>query len=1105
MTSLPHHVVFRILFTLVATGCLNASVLLAQEAAVRWWEPYTDASGPEVLGLWKFDGDAASFTSDSSSHKHAATLRGAKQSSDGRFDGCLETSAGYPVEDKSHSLHVTKSPVLSPSGAFTVEMWLRAKEGEEFPAKYAAVLLDMKYVPDNHTGFMFSLSPGRATGTRLLHLEIGGGQDSTHWYSLPFPMEAGVWRHVAFTYDGIGTAEFFVDGSTVGRSTNVTAGPMAAAIRPLSIGDRIGSLYRGFPGFIDEVRITSGVREFQPVGFVPESERFVFQRMSENAFLTAQLTNRTGESLSGAIVTALLPDGSTQRLNVPELGDGASHQLKLKIDTALKPGEYFVELSATVPNWGGTDAGYQSTSRIPVVIVKRPLPDRMPVVMWGVGGTDGVIKEIPRLKHIGFTHCLGLRSEFQRIWDGGADALPDSAEDIREGRNMLNAALENDLQIVASLSPGRWLRTAAVGKSFRRIDRNGDNYDRQDISGLFPAVQGFAFNSGAAMGRAYGDHPAFSSALLHTEVRGETQVSFLPIEIEAYRKATGKEIPAEVTIKNGVQWQKLADFPKNRVIADDHPILQYLTWFWKTGDGWNELNTQLHEGLKQHTHDGFWSFYDPAVRAPSIGGSGGRANVLSHWTYSYPDPIRIGLCTDELFELARANGHDQDVMKMTQLIWYRSQTAPKKKATDVAASPWVDQDPDADYISIAPMHLREAFWWKLSRPITGIMYHGWQSLVETESPGAYRYTNPNTQHELQRLIHDVVQPLGPTLMQVPDPPSDVVFLESFTSQMFARRGTYGWNRSWAGDMYHILMYAQLQPRVLYEESLLSGGLGGAKVLVMADCDVLTESVVRSIQEFQSNGGLVVGDGEVCPAIKPDLVIPRFARTKQADKDRIALQDAAKRLRTWLDPQYSRAVDSSNPDVVTRRRVFGSTDYVFAVNDHREFGTYVGGYGMVMEDGLPSETTLHIDRKSGYVYDLVAGREIDTDRVDGSIDVPMQLGPCQGRVLMVTQRPIRELTVAAPKESAPSQSITIDVAVTDGSQPVNAVVPVEVEIISPEGRRAEFSGHYAAKAGELTIRFDFAANDRLGVWEVQAKELASGKSATAYVRLTESSK
>ena len=48
----------------------------------------------------------------------------------------------------------------------------------------------------------------------------------------------------------------------------------------------------------------------------------------------------------------------------------------------------------------------------------------------------------------------------------------------------------------------------------------------------------------------------------------------------------------------------------------------------------------------------------PAVRCPSKWGSGGNVDFLSQWTYSYPDPVRIGLCTDELFEMARAGGHD---------------------------------------------------------------------------------------------------------------------------------------------------------------------------------------------------------------------------------------------------------------------------------------------------------------------------------------------------------------------------------------------------------------------------------------------------------------
>lgn len=104
----------------------------------------------------------------------------------------------------------------------------------------------------------------------------------------------------------------------------------------------------------------------------------------------------------------------------------------------------------------------------------------------------------------------------------------------------------------------------------------------------------------------------------------------------------------------------------------------------------------------------------------SVYGSGGECDVISQWTYSYPDPIRIGLATDELLAMAAGAKHDQEVMKMTQIIWYRSQTAPPPKS-DKDAVPYKarreKEIPDAQFITIAPMHLREAFWTKIARPI----------------------------------------------------------------------------------------------------------------------------------------------------------------------------------------------------------------------------------------------------------------------------------------------------------------------------------------------------------------------------------------------------
>ncbi|MDF1859013.1 MAG: LamG domain-containing protein [Verrucomicrobiales bacterium] len=1076
--------------------------------ATLWWQPYTDSesNGSTVLGFWQFN-NPEKPGADSSSHGNHGKQRGPAGSPEGKFGSGLESFAGWPVEDSSHGLLIPRSPGLSPSGAFTLEMWIRPKDDESFPPNMAPVLADSKYTPDNHTGFMWSLLKESKTGQRVMKLDLGLGAYSDTWYSWPVRLSPEEWHHIAFTYDAQGTVAFFHNGSESGSIEKPGNGPIAAAVRDLCLADRIGSFYRGFPGSIDEVRLSQGIREFRPLKLQTRSSRPAFRRYAENSAIKASLLNLSPQALENISVSVRYSGqrSSPEPETIAVFAPGESLPLDLPVDTALRPGEYQVEVTVTVPGWGdSSESTHEFSSRIPFVITPRPLPHRMPVIMWGLGGTGGVLKEIDRLKDLGFTHCLGLRTDYGAVWEDGSKALPASQEDIRAARDMLDRALEKNIGIIATVSPGRYLRSASAGKPFLRIDRNGNHYGREDISGLFPRVQQFCEDTGTVLSRSYGDHPAFAAALLHTEVRGESQVSFHPIEVKAAEEALGHPIPEIVKIKNGVEYGKLPDFPENKVIPDNDPILSYLRWFWTEGDGWNELNTRLHEGLKSETtHDEFWTFYDPAVRVPSIRGSGGAANVLSHWTYSYPDPIRIGLCTDELFEMARANGHNQEVMKMTQLIWYRSQTAPESGTSEGNPSPWVDRDPDAAYITIAPMHLREALWWKLSRPIKGIMYHGWGSLVKTDSPGAYRHTNPNTARELKRLVETVVEPLGPALLQVPDPPSDVAFLESFTSQMFARRGTYGWNRSWAGDLYHVLMYAQMQPQVLYEDRLLEDGLQDVKVLVMGDCDVLTESVIKKVKAFQKSGGLVVGDAELCPAIQPDILIPRYKRTRNAVADKAAIQELAKTLLRGLEGRYTRPLHSENPDVVTRRRRFGTTDYLFAVNDHREAGTYVGNYGMVMENGLPSETHLRLAGRSGHVYDLVEKRKVKAATDDGQLRIPVQLGPCEGRLFMVTERPVEAVQITAPESATPGSSVPIALTVSDAEgTAVDAVIPIDLRIIDPEGVELEGSGYYGAASGKLTVTIDIAPNDRIGLWEIRATERARGLETRTYLRVEE---
>ncbi len=1095
-----------------------AESLAADTAAVGlrqpWEAPYTgdDAKGSNVIALWSFT--AGAELEDASGHKHTLKLHGAQTNPKGRFGGCLESFRGYPVEDKRHAAAAADHPDLSPTGAFSFEMWINAKP--ELNDYAESFLLDKKYV--SHADYQWILGAADRSGKRSMRVVLGFGGDSDHFYSTPFDLAPGQWHHIAFTYDGQGLGSFILDGSPVGSTLRQGRKGIVGGKHLLSIGDRFGSLYHGFPGLIDEVRICKGAMEFRRARLVLNSPRSNFLRLEKAVVLPLAVTNLDRQPLANATLTVRIAGTANTPFRLPRIESGQTHTVDYPLDTTLRPDAYLLHATLAHPSIP------QGTSEVsfPLRIVARRLPHRFPVLMWGGYNPHNAQEEISRLKQIGFTHVLGIGANLQRVRDEG---LPDDAEGVKAAGNMLDQALANDLSIMATLSPGSDLRRQ---EGYQRVDRQGKHYKSEDVCGLFPEAPVLCEKVGTAIGKAYSRYPAFEGALIHTEVRDHAQLCFHEHDRAAYRQATGADIPDEATSKWGVQYGKLKGFPPSRIIPDDDPLYRYFRWYWKQGDGWNALNSAVHRGLKSCGRSNLWTFNDPAVRVASVYGSGGEVDILSHWTYSYPDPIRIALATDDLLAMAGGASQPQAVMKMTQIIWYRTQTAPRPEpasrpasrpaadgppldtlahqpeadaASGVEPALWEIEQPDAPFITIAPMHLREAFWTKIARPIRGIMYHGWQSLVPVEPPAGYRYTNPQTQHELTRLIDTVVKPLGPTLLQVPASRSDVAFLQSFASQMFAGRGSYGWGRGWGADAYHIMLYAHLQPEIVYDETLVARGLDSFRVLVMCDCDVVTQKMAERVRAFQKGGGLVIGDERLAPGLKADILIASCQRSGKADDDKAALIGKAAQLRKDLDARYTRHVDTSNPDILPYRRSQKDADYVFLVNDRREFGTYVGQHGRVMENGLPADAAVSVNRKNGVVYDLVAGRRVPAELRGTRLTFDAHLGPCEGAMLMIVPREIAAVGITAPEKVRRGSGFTCRLEIHDAeAKRVDAIVPLSVGIRDAEGRQAEFSGYYGAAGGAVEIPLHIASNDAPGIWTIEAKELAGGHTTRRYVRV-----
>lgn len=1062
------------------------------QPAQPWQSPYAgaDATGANVIALWHFDEGAPG--KDSSGKGHDLSLRGkdTRYTAEGKFGGGLLVEENVEPGDTRQGAQAKDTDELSPAGAFTVELWF-APDAKAFEQP-TSFLVDKKYInyasdkPNANHDYLFALHKA-AGGQLTLEGQFGFGTATETVSSSPQKIEAGTWHHAALVYDGKGGAAIYLDGAKIGDAQFKDRGAVSNGPIPLIIGDRAGSTGQRFSGRIDEVRISNGAVRFASGKVLLDAQagRRAWLRGERDAKLQLRVFNDTLTPLQNAVVRVQAAGVVNKTFPLPALAPGGSTPIVIPIETTLRPARY--EVSARVENAQKKTVGEAVT--FPLTIVARPLPNQLPVILWAGSNTPEAVKQA------GFTGYLLNLADYSKIWkDGNGEAMQPSAQASQ--RQNLDTLLAMGLAGYATLTPGRYAPMEGFDPSLNRVDRTGKPIDNAD--GLFPRAQQFSYDTGAAVSRSFGDLPAFEGALIHTEIRDHTAPSFHDIDKETYRKQVGGEIPSQVVSSRGVSYKVLPNFPADRVVPDNHPILNYYRWFWKNGDGWNTLHHRVDEGLKDKLaparRKDFITWFDPAVRAPSVWGSGDNLDFINQWTYTYPDPLKIGLAADELFAMAQGQP-GQKVMNMTQIIWYREQTTDKPKPG--TETEWEKKTPEAKFISIAPDHLSEALWLNIARPVQAIAYHGWGSMGDElgYSQGSYVTTNTDTKKRLKRVIQNVVEPLGPTLLQVPDAPTQVAFLESFASQIFANRGTYGWGGGWGADSYMIARYAGLQPQIIYEEAIQKNGLDQYKVLFLTHCDVLPQSVASEIKKFQQRGGLVVGDEFLTPAIQPDVLLTSIKRTTP-DATKKLLQQKAAALRGEMDAFYRLPLESDNPEIITRRRRFGNSDYVFTVNDNRTYGDYVGQYKKVMEKGVPSQGMITLHRNGGFVYDLMNRKAVPTTRIGGATQFGVSLGAGEGNVFLITDKAAGALQVSAAASAARGGSTPITIQLNDSAgKPLQAVVPLEVSIRDPQNRLAEKSGFYGAANGKLSLTLEIAPNDLPGKWQVEVREGLRGQKVT----------
>ena len=890
------------------------------------------------------------------------------------------------------------------------------------------VLVDNKglYLPpaertDRHCGWALILAGG-SSGTYVPTGYFGHGSFSQAAKGQALKLCDDHWHQLEMLFSGAGEVTFTVDGQW-NATCPVTPGAIAMAKLPTVFGDRAVGNYNASGAQFAAFEIT-------PIAIPSLSlsvfGRTTFPRLEPDANLHVRLRNNSDRPLSGL------------KLNGVELGaisPQGEASVALPVDTVLLPGVYKVPLAVRGARELTTETEIfiapSSTAAIPVLMRRGPVNDLLP--------------------YYGFTH------QMIHLTDAlGADSSPQSREAMCR---QIDAGVRHGLRWVDIISIGH---TLARRGEFVRIDRDGRPYARANLEASNPAVQDLFVKYATIGAAAIHGNPFVDITVVNNEVRDGSMPSFGQFEPANYRQFSGSEIPAEVRGRS-YSYSGIPGFPKSRVVPDDYPLLKYYRWFFKDGDGWNVLQRRTNRVYKDTvTRPNFHTIYDPITRVPPLWGSGGDVDGMSQWVYSNPDPVKASLVLDELEAMGRAFSVPRQIHLCIQSIWYRRQTAPLGVQVDNPPQ-WLSQEPEAQFITIAPDHVREAIWLAVAHRLDGLATHGYGSLIEPQTHG-YRYTHPESREVFKRMVEQVVRPLGPVVKSVPERRPDLVILESFAAQIFAGHGTNGWGHGWIADLYLALQWAHYQPGVIYEEELLRDRLAGIKVLVLPGCEVLPQSVYDEIKWFQRRGGIIVGDEYLVPGIIPDVSVSSVTRkTADAAGSKTALQTLGAAIRAELNEVYQPGVDADSPDIVVRRRSCGEADYLFVINDKRTYGDYVGQWRMVMEEGLPNGATVTVDRACGAAYDLMAHQAIPFASTNGKTRLRREFATNDGTCVLLLDRPIAAVAADVPEKVVLGQRFQASVTLLDADgKPVPAWVPVQVSLLNAAGEELDGSGYFCTK-------------------------------------------
>ena len=123
----------------------------------------------------------------------------------------------------------------------------------------------------------------------------------------------------------------------------------------------------------------------------------------------------------------------------------------------------------------------------------------------------------------------------------------------------------------------------------------------------------------------------------------------------------------------------------------------------------------------------------------------------------------------------------------------------------------------------------------------------------------------------------------------------------------------------------------------------------------------------------------------------------------------------------------------------------------------------------------------------YAYDMISSKQIPFR--NGKIR--LELGPCDGKIILFTGKPIGKLSASAAGTAVPGKNITVKIRLENST----GLIPVLLDVYDAAGKKLSISRSSLLKNGVLDHIITIPVNAPAGRWKLVAKELARGQVRT----------